>query len=348
MAGLLSRLKTAFFTNTSFKQPAVNTNQDIETQLPLSISPASASAGFYRSLFGRAENIDKITVPQKLIIDVVSQSMSKTDQRLKVVPRLPAIIPRLLQSLRDNNSSSKDYVNIINKDPAMAAAVLRLANSVYFNPQAKRITSIDTAVVKLGLDGLRSVVSAAVMQPVIECKSIYFSDFGHKLWQHSLCCAVACEIVAHRRGLNPYKAYLLGLFHDMGKIILFTELCQQYKINSSSASPIMPSYASFAPLMEALSPALSLSIAQDWQLPEEICSALAHQVSTQPEKISDPYARLLFQINLACEIYFSLRQASKADQPSFEVSAKKSLAEMDLPDNLFAKLDSLSVQVPKA
>lgn len=318
---------------------------NVQIKEPSNISSASASASFYRSLFGRAENIEKLPLPQKLIIDVVAQTMSKKASRIKAVPRLPSVIPRLLQSLRNDNSSSKDYVNIINKDPAMSAAVLKLANSVYFNHQVKRITSIETAVVKLGIDGLRSVMSAAVMQPVIECKSPYFSGFGHKLWEHSLCCAVACEIVARERGLEPYKAYLLGLVHDMGKITLFTELCQQYKINNSPANPTPPSYASFAPLMETLSPALSHSIAQDWQLPEEICSALAQQISLQTDQTVDPYAHLLFQVNLACELYFNLRQASKEDQPLLAKSAQKTLTEMALPIGLFGRLDELSVQV---
>ena len=345
MAGLLSRLKSAFLNTTATNTTQTNGKDGIEVQEPSNISSTSASTSFYRSLFGRAENIEKLSVPQKLIIDVVGQSMAKKDKRIKAVPRLPSVIPRLLQSLRDDKSSSKDYVNIINKDPAMTAAVLKLANSVYFNPQAKRITNIETAVVKLGIDGLRSVMSAAVMQPVIECKSVYFSGFGHKLWEHSLCCAVACELVARRRGLEPYKAYLLGLVHDMGKITLFNELCNQFKTNSSPANPMNPSYASFAPLMETLSPALSHTIAQDWQLPEEISSALEQQITLEPGQTIGPYAHLLFQVNLACELYFSLREASEEDQPILERAAQKALEEMTLPAELFKRLDALSVQV---
>lgn len=342
MAGLLSRLKAAFSTPTPNAQLL---NDGIEVIEPSNFSISSVQTSFYRSLFGKAESVDSLNLPQKLILDVVTQDMSNKDKRLKAVPRLPSVIPKLLQSLRDSKSSSKDYVKIINKDPAMTAAVLKLANSVYFNHQIKRITSIDIAVVKLGIDGLRSVLSAAVMQPVIERKSPYYSNFGHKLWEHSLCCAVASEIVARQRGLEPYKAYLLGLMHDMGKITLFSELCTQFKINSHQMDKVLPSYAAFAPLMETLSPALSHTIAEDWELPDEICSALLQQVDLLPGTNIGSYAHLLFQTNLACEMYFTLREAPEEDQEILAAASQKALTELSLPKNLFKQLDSLAMQV---
>ncbi|MGK0440534.1 MAG: HD-like signal output (HDOD) protein [Pseudohongiellaceae bacterium] len=343
MAGLLSRLKAAF--SASSTQTPAMMNDGIEVIEPSHFSMASVSTSFYRSLFGKAENVDSLSIPQKLILDVVTQDMTDKSKRIKSVPRLPSVIPKLLQSLRNENSSSKDYVNIINKDPAMTAAVLKLANSVYFNPIVKRITNIDFAVVKLGTDGLRSVLSAAVMQPIIERKSPYFSNFGHKLWEHSLSCAVACEIIARQRGLEPYKAYLLGLMHDMGKITLFSELCTQFKINSHQMDIVLPSYAAFAPLMQILSPALSYTIAEDWELPAEICSALQQQVDIAPGDKVGAYAHLLYQANLACEMYFTLREAPEEDQEILEHAAQKALHEMSLPNNLFKQLDSVEQQV---
>lgn len=342
MSGLLARLKAAF----SITEPRPSrATSEIMVVEPSNFSVSSISTGFYRSLFGKAEAVESLSLPQKLMLDVVTRDMNDKSKRLKAVPRLPSIIPKLLQSLRDQKSSSKDYVNIINKDPAMTAAVLKLANSVYFNPQIKRITSIDIAVVKLGIDGLRSVLSAAVMQPVIERKSLYFTQFGHKLWNHSLCCAVSCEILARQRQLEPYKAYLLGLMHDMGKITLFSELCTQFKINQHQLDKVLPSYATFAPLMETLSPALSHTIAEDWELPEEICEALYQQIDIRPGKPISPYGHLLFQANLACELYFTVNEASKEDQEILSLAAQKTLSELGIPKGLFKQLDALNIQV---
>jgi len=345
MAGLLSRLKTAFLNTALPEKKTVNSHDGIEVQEPSNISAASASTSFYRSLFGKAETVETLSLPQKLILDVVTQDMANRDKRLKAVPRLPSVIPKLMRTLRDEKSSSKDYVKIINKDPAMTAAVLKLANSVYFNPIVKRITDIDFAVVKLGIEGLRTVLSAAVMQPIIERKSPYFSNFGHKLWEHSLSCAVACEIIARQRGLEPYKAYLLGLMHDMGKITLFSELCSQFKINSHQMDKVLPSYATFAPLMETLSPELSYTIAKDWELPEEICPALQQQIDISPGESVGAYAHLLFQANLACEMYFTLKESAEEDREILTLAAQKALTEMSIPKNLFKQLDSIDQEV---
>ncbi len=347
MASLLARIKTAFHSATQAKSGL----QDKPEQAICVIEPSTftienAANSFYSTLFGKSAGIDSLTLPEKLTLDAVSQSLSQQGFRLKAVPRLPSVIPKLLRSLRDDSSSAADFVNIINKDPTMSTAVLKLANSVYFNHQQKRITSIDVAVVKLGTEGLRCVLSAAVMQPVIARKCNYFASFGHKLWDHSLCCAVACEIIAKAQGLEPFKAYLLGLVHDMGKITIFSELARQFELNegTATAGEQQPGYAAFAPLMQTLSPALTLTIARDWQLPEEICEALQQQIDISSGKALTPYAHILYQANLACEIYSWLEENTDNRQQLQKV-AERALQEMSLPLDLFQQLDSIAMEV---
>ena len=347
MASFLSRLKSAFHTHTH-KAPTINDGSILTPPKVLSVE--SVVEGFYASLFGNGDidAAENLSVPQKLIFEVVSRSLANTEHRLKAVPRLPAVIPRLLRTLRDNTASASDFVNIINKDPVMSAAVLRLSNSVYFNPRDKRITSIETAVVKLGIEGLRSVLSAAVMQPVIQRNSQYFSQFGQKLWEHALCCAVTAELLAKKNGLEPYLAYLLGLVHDMGKITVFSELCQQYKANTpiqTNGQVSQPGYAAFVPLIHTMAPALSHTIARDWQLPEVICSALAEQVDIKPGRKVSAYAELLFRANYACEIYAQIKSRDEGPSAEKRTTALRALRENSLPDTLFDTLDSLSIEV---
>jgi HD-like signal output (HDOD) protein len=241
-----------------------------------------------------------------------------------------------MRTLRDPKAAVIDYIKIINKDPAMSTAVLKLANSVYFNPLSKRITSVDTSVVKLGIDGLRLVLSAAVLQPVIQRKSHFYTEFGHALWAHSLHCAVACELIAKQRALEPYKAYLLGLVHDIGKITVFSELSHQFQLNKTHDQP---GYAAFAPMMQASSETLSHLVAKDWELPEEICSALEQQINLNVGDTIGPYANVLYQANLITEIY----AIAKAD-PSQKKAAQQAVLDLNLPENLFTMLDSVVIE----
>lgn len=293
-----------------------------------------AQDAYYHYLY--PSNTQKpLSVPQKLVVNVVKGSLQKRAIRNRSVPRLPSVIPRLLRSLRDPDCSAKDYVDIINKDPVMSAAVLKLANSVYFNPIGARIDEIDTAVVKLGIDGLRSVLSAAVMQPIVQRESPYFSTAGKKMWQHSLCCAVACELIAEHRGMEKFRMYVMGLVHDIGKITVFSELCKQYKLNGND---VEPGYNAFVPLLKYMSPAVSYWVAKDWELPKEICKAIAEQVTLQKDAKLSPYGHVLYQANLVAETYVTLHKKN----PS---TAKTLLSQLDLPTDLYDKLDLLSREV---
>lgn len=306
----------------------------IEIIEPSSCSSASINNAYYFQLFPKNTE-HKLTLPQKLVIDMMKSSLQKKEFRQKAVPRLPSVIPKLLRSLRDPDSSVKDYVEIINKDPVMSAAVLKLANSVYFNPIGRRIDEIEQAVVKLGIDGLRSVLSAAVMQPIIQRESAYYSQTGQKLWLHSLATAVACELIAEHRKLPRFKVYLLGLIHDIGKTTLFSELCKQFKQNSEEEKP---GFNAFVPLMKVLGPAVSYWIAKDWELPKEICTALAEQTNVQAGSKVSEFAHLLYQANLVAECYATLRNQN-------ENLAVNILRELDLPTDLYNKLDLLSREV---
>ncbi len=297
-------------------------------------SISDAQEAYFRHLYPK-DTAQRLTVPQKLVVDVVKNDLQKKAFRQKAVPRLPTVIPKLLQSLRDPDSTAKHYVEIINKDPVMSAAVLKLANSVYFNPIGKRIHDIERAVVKLGIDGLRSVLSAAVMQPIIQKDSAYFSQAGQKMWFHSLDCAVACEIIATHRELEKFKVYVMGLVHDIGKTTIFSELCKQFKKNGE---PVKPGYNAFVPIMKVLGPAVSYWIAKDWELPTEVCNALAEQNAIAAGSRVSPFAHVLYQANMVAEIHVTLRQQN-------EKLALKILQELSLPTNLYTKLDELTKEV---
>lgn len=312
---------------------AQNTTQCCKVNECSKLATKQSSLAFYGHLFDNNQS-KPLTVPQRLVINVVRDDLCNQDKRAQAIPRLPMVIPKLFKSLRDPKSSAKDYVEIINKDPVMSAAVLKLANSVYFNPIGAHIGNIERAVIKLGIDGLRSVLSAAVMQPIIQKESPYYSKTGQRLWAHSLNTAVACEVIGHARRIERFKVYLLGLVHDIGKITLFSELCKQYKLNGDEEV----GKNAFIPPMAKLSSQLSYLIAKDWHLPEEICIALKEQVNIMPNQMVSPFGHLLYQANIACEAF--------AFTPRSKINALNVICDdFKLPENLFAKLDEVSTQV---
>jgi HD-like signal output (HDOD) protein len=178
------------------------------------------------------------------------------------------------------------------------------------------------------------VLSAAVMQPIIQRESPYFSQTGQRLWTHALNTAVACEIIGHARRMERFKAYLLGLVHDVGKITLFSELCKQYKLNGDAS----PGMQAFIPPLQNYAAQLSCTIAKDWQLPEEICHAMQEQIDITPGKKVSSYGQLLYQANMVCEAY-AYTPKSKINELQFL------LTDFVLPKNLFTKLEEVGAQL---
>lgn len=337
MAGFFSRFKDSLI-----GRKTSNSKAQRYIQEPDAASIDVVGEFFTRYLFGDQNDSSPLTVPQKLVLAATEKNLERKDTRLKAIPRLPKVIPKLMRSLRDDESSARDYVEIINKDPAVSGAILKQANSAYFNPGNHHIQSIEAAVVKLGIDGLKTVLSTVVMQPLIEKSSHYHNGFGRKLWQHTLHCAASCEIIAINRGMDPYKAYLLGLVHDIGKITIFSELNHQFAFYQNDDNN--PGPEAFAPLMYKHSAELSQRIAVDWELPPELVEALKQQINISDGQSVSAYGELLFQANLASELYFSAQYANEERELLLD-QAKEALQEMKLPSNLFTRLDMIDLAV---
>jgi len=298
------------------------------------LTAADLEIEFYQAVFqSEVRRQSVLSVPEKLAVQVVEETLRNAEQRSKAIPRLPTVVPQLLRSLRDPKASAASFVEIIRQDPVIAGAVLKMANSAYFNPTRTRIDSFQRAVVTLGIQGLRSILSTAVMQPIIQCKSPFFIHFGKKLWDHSVCCAVSCQIIAAQEGHEPFKAYLTGLIHDIGKITVFTQLTQQLKLNPDDKKP--PAHV-FMYLMEKFANELSYTIAKDWAFPDDIVEAIKAQIGVHDPASLTGLGSVLYRSNQASIAYMLMNSGVLSDS-----QAQVLLTKSGLPVDLFKHLDSV-------
>ena len=330
------RLKTAPSASSEHEHKSDNVAQTCVVEAPLNFDISFTESQFYNTLIPVKDN-HVAPAPKKQVLNTLKATLESKKNREIAIPRLPSVIPKLLQSLRDPDASAKDFVQIINKDPALSGSVLKLASSAYFNPLGSQVGSIENAVVKLGLDGLRTVLSTVIMQPVIRPKSDYHAKLGLKLWTHSIQCAVACEIIAKTHQLEPFKAYLMGLVHDIGKITIFNQIGIQL---SAFEECTIHCYAAFMPFIKNSEAALSATIVKDWNLPEEILIALSEQRGLTNGSSPSMYGYVLFQANLICEIH-----AIATEEPEQKDQAIEAVEQMGLPADILAKLDSVSAEI---
>ncbi|MDQ6684120.1 MAG: HDOD domain-containing protein [Pseudomonadota bacterium] len=136
------------------------------------------------------------------------------------LPTIPAVVQRLIAALRNPEVDSRTIGDALAQDPVLSAKVLRLANSSFFGGQ-RSMASIDAAVALIGIQSLnRLIVACGVSSAFGEIPGIDLPTF----WRDSLIAATAANKLAPRLEADAEEAYICGLLHAAGHLIL----CQTY------------------------------------------------------------------------------------------------------------------------
>jgi hypothetical protein len=101
----------------------------------------------------------------------------------KYFPRRPALMPQLLQAVNDPNAESDKLSRMIAHDPVLTADVLRLANSSLYRVTPAPIETIKRAIVVCGVDSLRGMLAAAMLQPVFRAIVDLLDTLGPQMSQ---------------------------------------------------------------------------------------------------------------------------------------------------------------------
>jgi len=132
------------------------------------------------------------------------------------LPPLPAAAARALTLARDPDSSSESLARVVSTDPALAARVLAMSRSVtYLRRQPPR--TLQEAIATVGLRALRRILIAA------SARAAYRADdqVAQSLWAHSLAAGLAAEELSKVSGGGAAgDAFIAGLLHDIGKLVL--------------------------------------------------------------------------------------------------------------------------------
>ena len=165
---------------------------------------------------------------RKSILDQIST--------LKHLPTLPHILLKLIQVCNRETGSLEEVSRIVEKDPSLTSKILRLVNSAYY-ALPRKIGSMDQAVAYLGTNAVKNTaICASIFGAFNQTKDN--AAFNMKMfWWHSLRCAVLSRLIAVKtKYKNPDEAFLSGLLHDIGKLVLwvnfkkeYTELLKMYK-----------------------------------------------------------------------------------------------------------------------
>lgn len=146
----------------------------------------------------------------------------KIIEKIKEIPAFPTNSASILNKLNNPEAPVLEIAREIEKDPALTANILKLANSAYF-AGPKTISTVREAVVLLGLNRIQQLIIASAIFPMT-IKPLRGYDLpAGELIKHLIGTAIASEILGKelKREIPPYT-FTVGLLHDIGKIVLGT------------------------------------------------------------------------------------------------------------------------------
>ena len=159
---------------------------------------------------------------------IENSKLKEVIAKIDNIPALPNSYIELNEALLDRNVSTKKIGDIIRKEMALAATILRIANSPFFGFQSK-IANINQAITFLGIQTLRTLIISTHLFSSL--KKSYLSSFSiDMLWDHSIRVAGFAKRIAETESLNSSMrddCIISGMLHDIGKLVLDTKLPEE-------------------------------------------------------------------------------------------------------------------------
>lgn len=164
-------------------------------------------------------------------------------RKFKDIKTLPHVVTNLSRLIADENSTMKDFEDVIKMDPILVVRLLRLVNSPFYG-LSQRVDSIGRAVAYLGMKNLHNLAVTDALKNIFQEQGQSQAFSREKLWLHCAAVSICAKMIAERIfGTNGDDAYLCGILHDFGLIVEsqvdpknFFAACDAYKEGDSLTS----------------------------------------------------------------------------------------------------------------
>jgi HD-like signal output (HDOD) protein len=239
-------------------------------------------------LFERGADGGLDTTPAEAqVLDALATVLASQQSGAALVRRMPGLVPQLLQSLRSETFSGAALSRTISSDVVLVAEVIRLANGAY-QGTGTTVTSVEHAVILIGQEGLRQLITSVAFRPIIDMHSGYYTrTLAPRLWEHAERCAIANRHLAAAAGVEPFDAFLAGLIQNVGLIVALRIMDQAAGNSRELGSEV------FCAHLARHARALSCSIAREWDFPPSVTQALLEQGGVRKGVPMSPLGRLV-------------------------------------------------------
>lgn len=222
----------------------------------------------------------------------LSQKLADAVDRM---PAFPKSVQRILELTRDINCAPKDLVQVIDKDPVVTVKVLRVVNSAYYS-LPKQITSINHAVVYLGINTIKNLVLGIASIGMLPAENAAGFDSQQYLI-HSLTTASISKQLALRLGnADPMDCFIAGLLHDFGKVVFAQFMPKEFrKALDSSQWNETSLHLALREIIGVDHAVVGAMLVEKWRFPSDLIETIRHQYS--PELTDTPMMACVFAAN---------------------------------------------------
>ena len=204
-------------------------------------------------------------------------------------PVMPQVVREIQMVVKRPKSTADEMAQVIEKDPIISLRLISIANSPVYRGVSE-IKSVKNALPRLGLKETLNVVMAIANKSLYNTDNVQFRILMDKLWLHSLASAYGAKMIAQNLKIEDYdKFFLMGLTHDIGKILLlkaFTEVSKEKNLNLNAVTAnIQDVHLSLGSLL-----------LKRWGFDEEFINVLTHH---DDKELSDDTQTEILIIHLA-------------------------------------------------
>lgn len=223
-------------------------------------------------------------------------------------------------TLRDPEITLDRIAAVVGSEPLIASKLLRLANSVHYNPSGRAVTDLRNAIGRLGFETVRTVSLAVAMDQMVKARHLTdFASIARETWEYSLRVAAIARVLARRIGrINQDEAMVAGMVRHIGVFYLLYRAAEHAEYREDHALALA--------LVAGWQDSMGESLLQVLGLPERIVASLRQEEIN----VANP-------CHLADVVYFAGLLAG--EPPEWLTAAKESTppAELDRYTDLLAE-----------
>lgn len=198
-------------------------------------------------------------------------TLAQIMRKLGELPALPHVTTKVLQLIDNPESSSQDICGVLVQDQVLTTKVLRLVNSAYYG-LPRKVATITEAVTILGFETVKTLVLGVSVYKTLWRLGKSKVLLPEQIWKHSIATASASRILAKEFNFEHVEqAFVAGLLHDIGKMVLNTLMAEQYeevlKLVNTKEVKLMKAEREILEFDHAF---IGHMVAQKWNLPETL------------------------------------------------------------------------------